>query len=464
MSDLHYLSLTEIGRRIKSGELSATEVTEATLQRIRSLEGELHSYARVLEDQALATAERLDRDRQAGKPLMPLHGVPLAVKDLFYTRGIPTAVGTTVMQDFVPDQDATVVTRLKEAGAVIIGKTQLTEGAFGAHHPEITAPVNPWKRTHWPGVSSSGSAVAVSAGLAYGALGSDTGGSIRFPAASCGLVGIKPTYGRVSRFGAFPLADSLDHVGPITRTVEDAALLLRVLAGLDPNDSTTLADPVPNYPAMLTERLAGVTIGVDWDYVSRGVDDAVVQTLREALARFEELGVGVREVAMARTAADLVNGWAVTCGVECARAHRRYYPARKAEYGPVLAGLIETGLSATEADYQALEDVRLRFRAELDTLLQGVDMVIAPCMPSLPPELEAMNARVVEEVERAEFITFTAPFDYSGHPTITLPAGVTADRLPRSFQLIGRPLGEPTLIRAGSAFELDLGFQEHPLD
>lgn len=463
MSDLHYLSLSEVCRRIKSGELSAARVTEACLSRIRELEPRLHSFARVMDDQALATAERLDRDRHDGKPLHPLHGVPVAVKDLLYTRGVPTAAGTVVMRDFIPDEDATVVTRLKEAGAVIIGKTQLTEGAFGAHHPDVTAPVNPWNESRWPGVSSSGSGVAVAAGLAYGALGSDTGGSIRFPSASCGLVGIKPSYGRVSRFGAFPLAESLDHIGPMTRTVEDAALLLRVLAGEDPRDPTTLADPVPNYSAMMVERIAGMTIGVDWEYVSRGVDDEVVAVLRDALALFEEVGAEVREVTMPASAAQLVAGWAITCGVECARAHARYYPARKDEYGPVLASLIETGLSATESDYQRLEEVRLQFRAEFDTLLEDVDMMIAPCMPSLPPDLESINAQVADETDRAEFITFTAPFDYSGHPTITLPAGITDDRLPKSFQLIGRLLGEPSLIRAGSAFERALEFEEHPI-
>jgi len=463
MSDLHYLTLSEVSARIKSGELSATQVTAACLERIRACEPQLHSYALVLEDQAMATAERLDRERHEGKPLHPLHGVPVAVKDLLYTRGVPTAAGTTVMRDFIPDQDATVVTRLKEAGAVIVGKTQLTEGAFGAHHPEITPPVNPWNDKHWPGVSSSGSGVAVAAGLAYGALGSDTGGSIRFPSASCGLVGIKPTYGRVSRFGAFPLAESLDHIGPMARSVEDAARLLGVLAGADPNDPTTLDAQVPNYPAMLVERVANMSIGVDWDYVSRGVDQAVTDIVREALGVFEELGARVAEVKMPATAEELVRGWSITCGVECARAHARYYPERWKEYGPVLASLIETGRSATEEDYQRLETLRGQFRSEFDALLESVDLLIAPCMPSLPPDLEAMNAQVTEEQGRAEFITFTAPFDYSGHPTITVPAGVADDRLPRAFQLVGRMLGEPSLIRAGSAFELAYGFEEHPL-
>jgi amidase len=463
MRDLHYLSLTEIGRRIKSGELSSTQVTQACLARIADLEPELHSFARVLADQALAAAARLDEERRSGKPLRPLHGVPIAIKDLLNTRGVPTASGTIVMKDHVPDEDATVVTRLKEAGAVIIGKTQLTEGAFGAHHPDIVPPVNPWNRAHWTGVSSSGSGVAVAAGLAYGALGSDTGGSIRFPSASCGLVGIKPTYGRVSRHGAFPLAESLDHIGPMTRSVEDAALLLKVLAGQDPKDPTTLSAVVPDYSTMLVDRIPGVTIGVDWDYVTRGVDPVVVETIREALRLFASLGAQVREVSMPASTGRLIDGWYVTCGVECARAHAPFYPARKELYGPVLVGLLEAGLAATEADYHALEQVRREFTGEFDRVLETVDLMIAPCMPVLPPDVASMNQRIEDEGERAEFVTFTAPFDYSGHPTITLPAGLSPERLPKSFQLIGRTLGEPSLVRAGSAYERALDFREHPL-
>ncbi len=463
MNDLHYLSLTEVSHRIKSGELTATRVTEACLARIRALEPQLHAYALVLEEQALASAERLDRERHEGRPLRPLHGVPVAIKDLCYLRGVPNAAGTRVMQDFVPEFDAPVVARLKAAGAVIVGKTQLTEGAFGAHHPDITAPVNPWNADHWPGVSSSGSGVSVAAGMTYGALGTDTGGSIRFPSASCALVGIKPSYGRVSRRGVFPLAESLDHVGPMTRTVADAATLLEVLAGHDPDDPTSLDTEVPRYPAMLAERVAGLKIGIDWNYVETGVDPVVVETVREALKVFRELGATVHEVAMPAATADLIHGWGITCGVECARAHVDYYPSRKAAYGPVLAGLIESGLGATDADYQRMEKLRQSFRADFDALLNQVEVLIAPCMPSLPPDLESMNQRVEDDADRAEFITFTAPFNYSGHPSITLPAGLSGDGLPQAFQLIGRHLAEPTLIRAGSAYERALGFSAHPL-
>ena len=463
MSELYYDSLSDVCARMKSGELSALAVTEATLARIGELDSQLKAYVQVLAESALETAQRLDAQRDEGKPLGVLHGVPVALKDLLNTRGIATASGTKVMENFIPDEDATVVTRLKEAGAVIVGKTQLTEGAFGVHHPEIDPPKNPWDADYWPGVSSSGSAVAVSAGLAYGALGTDTGGSIRFPSASCGLVGIKPTYGRVSRYGAFALAESLDHIGPMTRSVADAARMLQALAGEDPKDPTTLTGAIPNYAAALAEHAQGLTIGVDWDYVSRGVDEVVVETVREALDVLAAHGALIKEVVLPPSHKTLVRDWAITTGVECARAHAEYYPSQADRYGPVLKGLIELGLNAPEGAYAALEQVRTEFSVEFDRLLEGVDVFIAPCMPTLPQSVEAMNLAAAADDERADFLTFTAPYNYSGHPTITLPAGLAAQGLPRSFQIVGRKLGEPTLIRLGGVYEQAVGFDQHPI-
>lgn len=463
MKDLHYASLGDVCARIKSGELSSVEVTQAILDRIVALDGELKSYVLVLADSALETAARLDQARVEGRPLGALHGVPIALKDLLYTRGIPTASGTVVMRDFVPDEDATVVSRLKQAGAVLIGKTQLTEGAFGVHHPDIDPPLNPWNHEHWAGVSSSGSGVAVAAGLAFGALGSDTGGSIRFPCASCGIVGIKPTYGLVSRHGAFPLAESLDHIGPMTRTVADSARMLQVLAGQDPRDPTTLAGLVPNYAASLETRLDGLTVGVDWRYVETGVEPDVVQTVRESLTILRSLGAEIREVAMPSSYSRLVHDWALTCSVECARAHRDWYPQNKLLYGPVLSSLIELGLTVTQQSYDELETLRREFSNELDEMLRSVDLLISPCMPSLPPTAAEMVDVSLQAPDRADILTFTAPSDYSGHPTITLPAGFSTGGLPKAIQLLGRKQAEPTLIRAGHAFEQACGFDRHPL-
>jgi amidase len=279
-------------------------------------------------------------------------------------------------------------------------------------------------------------------------------------------VGLKPTYGRISRLGIFPLAPSLDHVGPITRSVEDAARMLQVLAGPDPGDPTTLPDSVPAYASALADGqvdgLTGTTIGVDWAYVTRGVEAAVVDTLREALARFRELGAVVREVAMPSCTATLIAGWSITCGVECARAHEPFYPARRTEYGAGLAGLIEIGRAASLADYRALEAVRGEFRAGFDRLLETVDLMIAPCMPVLPPALEALESPSPADRRIASFLSFTAPFNYSGHPALVLPAGFAAGGLPQAFQLVGRRLGEPALLRAAFAYEQSQGGASHP--
>jgi len=462
VSELHYQSLSDTCRALKSGALSSTALTEHMVARIVEHDATLKSYALLLIESAAQRAEELDADRAAGKPLGPLHGVPIAVKDLLFTQGVPTASGTLVMADFVPDYDATVVQKLRDAGAVIIGKTQLTEGAFGAHHPQIDPPKNPYDRNRWPGVSSSGSGVAVAAGLAFGALGTDTGGSIRFPSAACGLVGIKPTYGRVSRYGAFALADSLDHIGPMTRTVEDAARMLQVIAGKDVNDPTSLDTPVPNYVAAASEQLPATVIGVDWEYASDGIDADVVQALRDACARFADMGVEIREVSIPGEYKQLVDDWGITCGLECARAHADYYPEHKDLYGPVLANLIDLGLSVPEEKYAELEDVRNVFRARLNEVLSGVDMLAAPCMTSVAPTVAEMERAAGADDQRAAFITFTAPFDYSGHPTITLPAGLNGQGMPLSFQLVGPTLGEAMLVRAGAAHEQAMGATAHP--
>lgn len=462
MTDQHYSSLGDVCARIKSGELSSLQVTEAQLARIARLESDLHAFAMVLGEQALETAAQLDEARADGQPLGPLHGVPIAIKDLLFTRGLATASGTRVMAEFVPDSDATVVSRLRAAGAVIIGKTQLTEGAYGVHHPDIEAPRNPWDPTRWPGVSSSGSAVAVAAGLAYGALGSDTGGSIRFPSASCGTVGLKPTYGRVSRHGAFPLAESLDHIGPMTRTVADAGRMLQVIAGIDSADPTSLDQPVPNYGGALAERVDGLKVGVDWDYVSEGVETVVVDVIREALRVLTDLGAEVVEVKMPASYQTLVAQWGITCAVECANAHREYYPEQKALYGPVLAELIDFGRNPPDGAYEELEVVRRDFSTELNALFDRVQVLISPSMPYLPPEASELLA-LGSDPERANGLTFTAPFDYSGHPTLSVPAGLSEGKLPTSVQFVGPLLDEEVLLRVGSAFEQGTGFTERPI-
>ncbi|HEY5647142.1 MAG TPA: amidase [Pseudomonadales bacterium] len=462
MTDLHYRSLASVCARIKSGELQSAAVVGSLLERIATLDPTLHAYAQVLGASALERAAALDRARADGERLGALHGVPIALKDIINVRGLPTASGTRVMADFIATETATVVERLEAAGAVIIGKTQLTEGAYGVHHPDIEAPRNPWSAERWTGVSSSGSGVAVAAGLCFGALGSDTGGSIRFPSASCATVGLKPTYGRVSRHGVFPLAESLDHIGPMTRTVADAARLLQVMAGPDPRDPTALVLPVPNWAAELGAPVQGLSVGVDWRYVRAGVEPIVADGVEQVARALAGLGLTIREVSMPDGYRELVDHWGVTCSVECARAHRAYYPSRASEYGPVLAELIEFGLNQPAAAYERLESARADFRSDLDRLLAEVDVLLCPNMPYVAP----LADRILElsaDPQRAGGLTFTAPFDFSGHPTLSVPIGLSAERLPLSVQLVGARLAEGLLIRVGSALEAELEFEERPI-
>lgn len=460
--DIHRLSLSDVTRHVKSGALTAVRVVEAMLERIAGLDPEFGAYVLVLADRALERAHELDARLARGAAPGPLQGAPIALKDLLYTRGVATTCGTQVLANWQPDENATVVQRLEAAGAVVLGKVKLTEGAFSEHHPTVQPPINPWRPDRWTGVSSSGSGVAVAAGLAHGAIGTDTGGSIRFPSAACGAVGIKPTYGRVSRYGVFPLAESLDHVGPMTRTVEDAARMLAVMAGRDPRDPTSLAAPVAMYPASIRERLDDVRIGVDWDYVSDDVHGSVVDTVRDALTVLTDLGADVIEVRVPDYRI-LADNWVITCGMDCARAHAATYPARKDEYGPALAGLIETGLGAEPDEYERLEQERTRFRTAFDELLAGVDALIAPCMPTPIPGAER-SPQSDDRGPRERFIRFTAPFDYSGHPSITLPLDIDADGVPRAFQLIGPHLGEAGLVGIGGAFENAAAFEYPTLD
>ena len=270
--DLHYLSLDEVARRLRARKLSSVEATQAMLDRIGKLDPRLKSYATLTPERALADAKRLDAETAAGKSHGPLHGVPIAIKDLCDTEGVPTAAGMAIRRGHVPAKDATVVTRLKQAGAVILGKLQMTEGAYGVHHPSVDPPVNPFNAAYWTGVSSSGSGVATAAGLCFASLGSDTGGSIRFPSTMNGLSGLKPTWGRVSRAGVFPLAESLDHVGPMCRSALDAAIVLGIIAGADPDDPTAAPQPVPDYAAAAGAGVKGKRVGVPKNLIGADAD------------------------------------------------------------------------------------------------------------------------------------------------------------------------------------------------
>ena len=451
-SDLHYDSLLSVSDLIRRRRMSSLEATQAMLGRIAAIDGRYHSYVAVLDSRAQERAKSADAEIARGIWRGPLHGVPVAVKDLCNTVFAPTASGTTIFKDFTPSFNATVVDRLELAGAVILGKLRMTEGAYTTHHPQAPTPLNPWNGDYWVGSSSTGSGVATALGLCYASLGSDTGGSIRFPSATCGLTGVKPTWGRVSRHGVFPLAESLDHVGPMARSAADCAAVLSAIAGYDANDATTYAAPTPDYLETIGDGVRGLRIGVDRGYARDGVDPQVAAAFDEAERAFACLKAVVREVRFPPYE-KLVSLWIAMCSAETAAAHQETYPARKSEYGPDLAALIEQGRATTGIEVAAINLERFAFARRLAAMFDEIDVLLIPTMPVPIPSLELMKAYGEDPGVLLGILRFTAPFNFSGSPTVTLPNGVDAVGMPLSMQLVGPHLSEETLLRAAQTFQ-----------
>ncbi len=448
---LHYRSATEVARSITSGELTSVEATRTILDRISAIDVVLGSYAIVTTERALADAATLDAELAAGRPRGPLHGVPIAVKDLFDVAGVPTGAGMPIHRTTVPTADSTVVARLRAAGAVILGKLQMTEGAFGVHHPAIPAPINPWHADYWTGVSSSGSGAATAAGLCFASLGSDTGGSIRFPSTMNGLTGLKPSWGRVSRAGVFALAESLDHVGPMCRSALDAAFVLSLIAGPDPDDPTAAPTEVEDYVGSIGSGVEGKRIGVSRDL--DGLDPDAERVYGAAMLTMAQAGATIVEIELPPDFDQAGRDWVALCSVEAALAHESTYPARAADYGPVLADALEMGRRTSGPEFARLQRRRARLTGGLTRLLASVDLLLLPVMGVAAPTIEAMRkaGRAPEAV--AGRLRFTAPFDLSGQPTLTLPGGMNADGVPIGFQIVGRAFDEAGVLAAGHAYQ-----------
>ena len=461
-SDLAFHDLVEVGKLIKSQSVSSRAVTEAQLQRIAVLDSDLRAYVHVLPTTALAQADVADKEIAAGQHRGPLHGVPIAIKDLCWTEGVPTAAGTIVHKNFVPTEDATAVRRLKEAGAVLVGKTQLTEGAYSDYHPSIVPAQNPWNRDYWTGISSSGSGVAVAAGLCYGAIATDTGGSIRWPAAANGVTGLKPSWGRVSRHGVFELAASLDHVGVMARSAADAGALLAAIAGADANDPTTVTDPVQDYPGEATAGIQGIRIGLDASWNGDGVDAETQAALAAAATVFAELGARLVQIHFPDVT-QIVTDWVPNCAVEAAVAHEQDYSQHKDQYGPILSLVIEAGKAVSGIDYQKILLRRTAFRGRVQALFGSVDIVLTPAQPFAPLTLATVATLGEQPSLIAKLQRYTCPFDMSGHPTLSLPAGFGTDGMPIGLQLVAGRLQEAMLLRAGVAFQCATEWhRQHP--
>lgn len=451
MSTLALATLTSIAEQLRTRDLSPVELTQQLLTRVNTLDQRFHSYVTVTADLALIQAKAAEAEIQNGQYRGPLHGIPIALKDLCYTQGVPTTCGAAMFTDFIPEYNGTITQKLADAGAILLGKLHMTEFALRWHHPYRPIPVNPWGERRWPGVSSSGSGVAVAAGLCYGAIGTDTGGSIRFPAAANGVVGLKPTYGRVSRAGVFPLAASLDHVGPLTRSVADAAVWLQAIAGYDPLDPTSSMLPVPDYLAELEKGVSGIRIGVDEVYLTQGVQPAVTKALLAAVNVLRTLGAEIVEVTVAEAdMEELVQAWYTLTAADALVAHTSLYPERRADYGP-FCELLDEGAARSAQDYAKAHQLRDEITGRHAQLFTEIDLLVTPTMPTTAPLMDEEGMPVIEEgYVRARY---TYPFNFSRNPTLSLPCGFDEAQLPVSLQLVGQHFREDLLCRAGHAYE-----------
>ena len=466
----------DLHERLAGGSLSAADLTESVLQRLEAVEPRVRAYVTVTAQQARRQAARADDDFARGEVRSPLQGIPLAIKDNICTMGVRTTCGSRILERFVPPYDATVMQRLQAAGAVVIGKANMDEFAMGSSTETsyFTPTRNPWGDADYvPGGSSGGPAAAVSAGLCAAALGSDTGGSIRQPAAMTGVVGLKPTYGRVSRFGLVAFASSLDQIGPLTRDVRDAALMLQAIAGHDPRDSTSGAVPVPDYAGVLDRGVKGLKLGVPGEYFVEGMDPEVEVAVRAGIDTLRQAGAELVDVSLPHTAYAVATYY-ILANAEASANLARYdgvrfgyraaepadlsdmYTRTRAEgFGAEVKRRIMLGTYALssgyyDAYYKKAQQVRTLFRRDFQHVFGACDALLTPVSPT--PAFR-LGERLDDPLQMYLADIFTIPMNLAGVPALSVPCGVTTSRLPIGLQIAAPPFREDVLLQVGAAFE-----------
>jgi aspartyl-tRNA(Asn)/glutamyl-tRNA(Gln) amidotransferase subunit A len=446
VSEPYDQSLSEAAAAIARGRLAPSDLLESTLGRIRQVEPRVQAWARLRAEEARVEAQRLADLRSRGTILGPLHGIPIGIKDIFYTAGVETSCGSPIMAGFVPAYDSTAVARLRRAGAILLGKTHTTE--FASFDPSPAR--NPWALDHTPGGSSSGSGAALAARMCHGALGSQTSGSIVRPAAFCGIVGVKPTFGRVSRYGLHPLAWTLDHPGPMARTVRDVAVLLEAIAGPDPHDPATISTPpVSRYAASLDDpeaqqaALRRLRVGVPDRYFTDGLDQEAAKAYDTALRVLEEAGCTLLSVRLPEMFEAGMDAHELIHNVEAAAVHIETYRSRASDYGQKLRAIIETGLQVPAPTYVRAQQIRTVLIREMGRLLEDADVLATPSAPGPAPAGLASTGSPV----------FNRPWSFTGFPSLSVPAGFTRSGLPLGLQLAGRPFDEMTILHLAQAYE-----------
>jgi aspartyl-tRNA(Asn)/glutamyl-tRNA(Gln) amidotransferase subunit A len=470
---LAFATIEELAALLAKRKISPVELTDMFLRRIEKQNPALNAFLTVTAEQAMGSARRAEKQLLGKRALRqqnnsPLLGIPITIKDNIWTGGIRSTAGSKILHDFIPAEDSTVARKLARAGAVLLGKTNLNEFAYGitgsnAHYGPVH---NPWALDRISGGSSSGSAVAIAAGLCAASVGTDTGGSIRVPSAFCGTVGLKPTFGRVSVFGVMPLAPSFDHVGPIARSVTDAAILLGLIAGRDPLDSTTSSIRLEDFRGALRKTLRKFRLGRPREHYWEKLDPEVRRAAEAAVRDMEKRGAVVQEVSLPHLKESL-DAATHNAGAEAFHVHEAagYFPARAAEYGPAVRQRIEAGEKVLAHRYLAGLEVRKRLLAEFDAAFQEVDAVVAPTLPVTAPPISAETMLIDgEEVGvRPIVVGHSRPANFTGLPAISIPCGFSREGLPVGLQLIGRAFDEATLLRIAFSYEREHDWQaRHP--
>ncbi len=447
--ELCYLTISEAGALIRRRRVSCVELTQAALARIAEANPKLNAFITVMGDEALRDARTADRRLARGEAAGPLCGIPVSVKDLYDTKGVRTTAASHIFKDRVPVQDSAIVERFRQAGAALVGKANMSEFAIGGTQPEYGMPKNPWDRQRTPGGSSSGSGVSVATGMNYASIGSDTGGSIRIPAAFCGIVGLKPTYGRVSRRGMMPLSWTLDHAGPMTRTVRDAALVLEAIAGHDPADATSSTRPVPRYSAALKGGARGVTLGLPRAYYWEHMDAEVAAALEKAQAELRRLGAKFREVEIPHANVASPAQWAIMVA-EGATIMWRELRTRLGDFSDVVRARFVQGALTPAVAYLKAQQVRALLMQEFRAALEKADALL---MPTVPIPAHKVDERPTGPGGAAIVGRCTGSFTVTGLPALSVPCGFTKAGLPIGMQVVGRPFEEATVLRIGHAYE-----------
>lgn len=451
-------TIESLSKALRKKEISPVEVTKACVERISSLDSKINAFITVLPEKALKTAQQMEKEIQRGIYRGPLHGIPYAAKDLFFTKGIRTTCGSKILQDFVPNYDATVISRLNSAGAILLGKLNMHEFAYGTTsvNPHYGAVRNPWDRERITGGSSGGSAAALVCSFALLTLGTDTGGSIRIPSALCGVSGLKPTFGRISKYGVYPLCWSLDHPGPMAKSVADLAIALNILAGYDPYDPFSVQKAVPNYQRGLAKDLKGIRIGVPKEYYFDHLEVEVQQAVARAIKDLKKLGAKISSISIPHLP-EFSSAAFISLLAEGAACLEKWHKTRAADLGKDVLGRLNLGVAIKATQYLQAQRIRRIAQETFREVFNKVDALITPQLPIVAPLIgqETISIGDFTEGVASALTRFTRIFNLIGLPTISIPCGFSSTGLPIGLQIVGQAFNEEGILRIGYAYQMN---------